>query len=404
MTHPARAWLSLLLFGLCCGLLCPSGLAQTDPKLAELKKNADALISRQRLTEALPLLEKIVATDPGDVRARFNLGFALIAQGTSTTDPTQRKALRVQARAAFAKAKELGLQDPLVDAMISSLPADGADSPAFSPNIAANALMIEAEGFFSQGKLDDALANYTRALELDPKLYHAALFAGDTLIQKGDFAQGQTWYQRAIAIDPDKETAYRYSATPLMRQGEFDAARDRYVEAFITEPYNQFALSGLAQWGKTTQTALAHPAIDIPVEVTFDEKGNAKVTVDPSKAGGADAGGAAWNAYGPARQMWKQGQFAKKFPGEAAYRHSLAEEADALGRVLALAASDKTVKTLNPTLAKLKRLNEEGLLEAYILLARPDAGIALDYPAYLKGNREKLRRYMLEYVVKGGGN
>jgi hypothetical protein len=59
---------------------------------------------------------------------------------------------------------------------------------------------------------------------------------------------------------------------------------------------------------------------------------------------------------------------------------------------------------LNPALVKLKRLNDEGLLEAYILLARPDNGIAADHPAYLKENRDKLRRYMIQYVMTGGGN
>jgi len=27
-----------------------------------------------------------------------------------------------------------------------------------------------------------------------------------------------------------------------------------------------------------------------------------------------------------------------------------------------------------------------------------------DHPAYLKANRDKLRRYMVTYVVKGGGS
>jgi hypothetical protein len=54
-------------------------------------------------------------------------------------------------------------------------------------------------------------------------------------------------------------------------------------------------------------------------------------------------------------------------------------------------------------MAKLKKLNDEGLLEAYILLARPDEGIAEDHPAYLKRERDKLRRYVVEYVMTGGG-
>jgi len=43
------------------------------------------------------------------------------------------------------------------------------------------------------------------------------------------------------------------------------------------------------------------------------------------------------------------------------------------------------------------------LLEAYILVARPDQGIAADYPQYLKQHRNKLRRNIVEYVLTGGG-
>jgi hypothetical protein len=50
----------------------------------------------------------------------------------------------------------------------------------------------------------------------------------------------------------------------------------------------------------------------------------------------------------------------------------------------------------------LQQLDNEGLLEAYILLARPDEGIAVDYPAYLKANREKLHRYVALHVIGQG--
>src|SRR6266581_4438069 len=91
---------------------------------------------------------------------------------------------------------------------------------------------------------NEALADYQKALQLDPKLYHAALFCGDVSMQKGDYNQAEIWYQKAITIDPLKETAYRYSATPLMKQGKTGAARDRYVEPFIVEPYSRFARAG----------------------------------------------------------------------------------------------------------------------------------------------------------------
>jgi len=224
-------------------------------------------------------------------------------------------------------------------------------------------------------------------------------------LQKADYANAEIWYQKAIAIDPNKETAYRYSATPLMKQRKTGEARDRYIEAFIVEPYNRFARGGLIQWAQATQTPLAHPDIAVPTDVTFDEKGDAKINLDAGALlGGKDDGSFAWISYGATRSTWRKEKFAKTFPNEKTYRHSLAEEADALRSVISVATADKKDKKLSPSLTRLKKLDDEGLLESYILLARPDDGIAQDHAAYLKQNRDKLRRYMVQYVVTGGGN
>ena len=376
--------------------------AQTGDNIAELKRKASDLIKQKRYTEALPLLEKLVIAEPDNAETHYYLASTLLGQAANTKDDAARTALRIRARNAFIKAKELGIGQPNINAMIQSLPLDGSDPSAFSQNSEANAFMIEAEALFAQGKMDEALKDYQQALALDPKLYHAALFCGDVFMQKEDLAQAEVWYNKAIAIDPNKETAYRYSATPLMKQHKYDEARDRYIEAFITEPYNKFSVAGLVSWGAVTNTSLGHPKIDIPTSITFDEKGDAKINLDASALlGGKDDGSFAWIAYGATRSTWHKETFAKRFPGEK-YRHSLAEEADALRSVISIATADKKSEHLSPALTKLKKLNDEGLLEAYILLARPDEGIAQDHPAYLKDNRDKLRRYVLEYVLTGG--
>lgn len=397
-------WLALLFFFLPMALVSPATQAQTTESTSELKRRVSDLVEQTKYTEALPLLEKLATLDPKDGETQFYLGFALLGQANNTKDEAMRKTLRVRARNSFIKAKQLGFNEPRLDALIMSLPEDGSDAPSYSSNVKADALMQEGEAFFSQGKADEALKKYQQALELDSKLYHAALYSGDIYLQKQDFTQAEYWYQKAIAIDPTKETAYRYSATPLMKQGKTDAARDRYVEAFITEPYNRFAAAGLVQWGRATKTSLAHPDIDIPTNVSFDEKGNAKVNLDASALLGKDNGSFAWLSYGVTRTSWRKEKFAKTFPSEKTYRHTLAEEVDALQSVISTAMSDKSVKTLSPSLATLKKLNDEGLLEAYLLIARPDEGITQDHPAYLKQNREKLRRYVIEYVVKGSKN
>ncbi|HEX6044803.1 MAG TPA: tetratricopeptide repeat protein [Pyrinomonadaceae bacterium] len=395
---------TLLVFVLFALAVAPARTYAQTENVAELMKRANDLMEQNNYTEALPVLEKIATLRPDDGKTQFFLGFALLGQAINTKDDEARKALRVRARNAFVKAKTLGYTEPKLGALIQSLPEDGSDAAAFSSNRNADALVKEGEGLLMQGKLDEALKKYQQALELDPKLYHAALFSGDIYLQKQDFKNAEIWYQKAIAIDPNKETAYRYSATPLMRQNKTDEARDRYVEAFIVEPYNRFAVAGLVQWSNATNTRLAHPKIDIPTDVTFDEKGNAKMNIDASALLGGDDGSFAWISYGTTRSMWRKEKFAKTFGSGAVYRHSLAEEAEALRTVVSTATADKRTKKLSPSLATLKKLDEQGLLEAYVLMAIPDQGIAQDHAEFLKQNRDKLRRYVMEYVMKGGGN
>ena len=396
---PRRASRFVVLF--VCLVACPVALnAQTGESMQQLKERAETLIDEIKYTEALPLLERIVAADPKDARMQFYLGFALQGQATQIKDDAARRVLRVRARAAFVKAKELGISEPIIDALIDGIPPDGNDSRSFSQNVEANALMLQAEGKFSQGKLDEALANYQRALKLDPKLYYAALFSGDVFTHKGEYDQAEIWYQRAMSIDPMIETAYRYSATPLMKQRKHDEALGRYIEAFITQPYSRFAIAGISQWAQATNSTLAHPQIDIPTSVTYDAKGNANINLDAAALTGKDDGSFAWLLYGTTRSTWRKEKFQKTFPAEPTYRHSLPEEVEALRSVLAIASTDKKVKTLSPSLALLKKLNDEGLLEAYILLARIDEGLAKDYVSYLTTNRAKLIRYVREYVVR----
>ncbi len=384
-------------------LALPLQTQSTDSPEA-MKQRIAELVKQENYTDALPLLEKMVVTEPDNHEMHFYLAFALLARGNSIPSAAEKKALRLRSRAEFIKAKELGDNHPIIDALIQSISTEGLEDAPFSANKQADALMTQAEAFFSQGKLDAALETYQKALLLDPKLYDAAVFSGDVYTHNGNWAQAEVWYQKAIAIDPIKEKAYRYSATPLMKQGKYDIARDRYVEAYIAEPYSKFSQAGLSQWGNVTKTPLGHPKIDIPTNVKFDEKGDAQINLSMNALlGGKDDGSFAWIIYGGTRSLWHKEKFAKTFPDEKAYRHSLKEEADALRGVISLATSEKNTKQLSPSLAKLKELDSKSLLEAYILLAIPDAGIAVDYANYRQQNRDKLRRYVVEYVLTNGG-
>ena len=191
MSH-RKLLVTLVLLLLCSPAVTVAVQSQTNESPAELKRRANELLKETKYTEALPILEKIATLEPNDGETQFFLGFALLGQAANTKDNAARKALRVRSLKAFLKAKSLNFDEPRLEALIKSLPEDGSDGEDFSSNSRANALMEEGEALFSQGKKDEALKKYQEALELEPKLYHAALFSGDIYLQKQDYSQAET--------------------------------------------------------------------------------------------------------------------------------------------------------------------------------------------------------------------
>lgn len=378
---------------------------QGGADLAAMRERAAQFVKEHRYVEALPLLEKIALAAPRDGETMFTLSFCHLANAKILKTPEARRQSRLKARAAALKAQELGVRHTLLTSILEAVPPDGGPDDAYSANADADAAMRDGEAAYAQGELDAAVVAYQKALAHDPKLYSAALFAGDMYFKKHDFAKAAEWFDRAIKIDPDRETAYRYSASPLMEQKKFDEARARYVEAVIAEPYNRMSWSGLNRWASESGAArLSHPRVEPPASVEQSGDGQINMTLQAAPGDKLDDGSAAWTAYALTRAVWRMEKFAKEYPREKSYRHTLREEADAMrSAVEGVKTQQKEgrVKRLDPMLANLLKLDADGLLEAFILLARPDDGIAQDYPEYRKANRDKLRRYLNEYVTSG---
>jgi tetratricopeptide (TPR) repeat protein len=247
---------------------------------------------------------------------------------------------------------------------------------------------------------------YQRALLFDPKLYEAALFVGDCYFSSADQKNAVEWFSRAVAIDVDRETAYRYWGDALMKQGKPTEAGEKFVEAYIAEPYNRLARAAFLNWGEKAHLTLAHPNVELPANVIRKEAGTT-ITLDPDVLKKDDKSGssAAWLTYGIVRAGWLSSQFATNYPNEKNYRHSLKEEAAALRGALAALNNQKIhTNKIDPSLQLIRKLDKEGLLEAFILLALPDEGIVNDFPDYRRTHAAELRRYVKQYVLTGGGN
>ena len=373
----------------------------------EDRQRAFRLYKDTKYTEALPLFEKLAAKNPDDVAVIETYGLLVMTQAAYLKDPAARKQARIRGRELLLRAQKLGADSALLRTMIDQTPPDGGDDTGFSTKKEVDEAMREGEAAFASGNLPKAIEMYQQALLLDPKLYEAALFLGDVYFKSADQVKAGEWYERAVNINPDRETAYRYWGDALMKQGHVTEAGDKFVEAYIAEPYSRLARAGFIGWGERVHIDLAHPRVVLPANV--DRKGDKEttITLDPNLLKKDDKSGssAAWVTYSLVRANWASTEFAKQYPNEKTYRHSLKEEAAAMRAALKVLEEQKNANASNvdPSLQILKKLDKEGLLEPFILLALPDAGIAEDFVAYRRSNVENLRRYVKQYVLTGGG-
>jgi|SRR5215831_4558846 len=378
-------------------------VAQPSNGAATERDHGFQLLHEGKFAEAQQVFEKLITANPNDGVAQFGFGFALMATAKNIAGEAAQRQARLRARSALLRAKELGVQNDLLESAIAGIAPDGSETVSFSSRADVDKAMQQGEAAFTRGDYDQAIEAYQRALTLDPKLYTAALFIGDTYFQKKQIDDASRWYSRAIIIDPDRETAYRYWSDVLLKNGHVDEALSKAIEAIIAEPYNRASYVALSAWSQVTKVSIGHPHIVSP-NATSTQGGATTLSIDPRTLNSAD-GSNEWLLYDLTRQAWRKGEFLKNYPNEKFYRHSLKEETAALRMVAEACAKDLQsgkVKTLEPQLDSLVQLNRLGMLEPYVLFAHPDEGISKDYPEYRKLNRDKLRRYWVEVAIVRG--
>jgi len=380
----------------------PPAHTQGDAAYQAKRQQAMQLFDQGKRLEALPLLEELVREDPGDKEVVVALAASLVRHAATLTDQQAAGKERLRAKDLLEKS---GSFSPLAQNLLQLLREmpDSGDIQ-FSENPAVEQAMRAGEAAFSRRDFDEAIKNYSKALELEPKNYAAVLFIGNTFHKKNDSAKAGEWYEKAIQLDPNIETAYRYYAEMLAKEGDMAKARSMIIHAAVVEPYNRMVWRDLKAWASVNNVALDFTSVNIPDpgpgpkkdEPVFDFK------LFPERPKGLSD---AWKAYHSVRADWKGRKFKQQFPQEANYRHSLAEETEALTaaiRVLEkLRSNIDTAEqvTEDQSLLLLLKLHQAGVLEPYVLFRLGDEGIAKDYSTYRDRNRDKLEEYMDKFVV-----
>jgi tetratricopeptide (TPR) repeat protein len=361
------------------------------------------LYEQHKLPAAASSLEKVVARYPRDVVAHERLGMALLGRADTQTDPAKRKADRLQARAELLRARDLGDNSDLAKTLIAGIPEDGNEA-AFSSRQEVDDAMNRGEAAYANGEWERAIQEYSHALVLDPKLYLAAVDLGDTYFVLKQMDKAGDWFAVAIQIEPNAETAYRYWGDALLAEGKMKEAREKFIQGLVANPYRQSSWSGLHNWVNRNKVKLKEISIQTLAASTVGPDGKVTVTLDNSILDKKDNQGVvgAWMTYSIERSRWQTDKFAKEYPQEKSYRHSLKEETAALSTAATVfeeLENKKKSKNPDPSLALLSQLKADGLIEAYVLLMKADDGITRDYAAYQANHRDQLIRFVDKYVV-----
>ena len=127
----------------------------------------------------------------------------------------------------------------------SSAPAPPATSPDLvlkkdysSPTLPAEALahMERGQLLYDKGQVDEAIAQWRKAVRLAPKAAKAYHLLGVALRKRGDQTQAIAAFREALRLEPDNATAHVHLARALEATGDTQAAMAAYQTALKLVP------------------------------------------------------------------------------------------------------------------------------------------------------------------------
>lgn len=202
-------------------------------------KRADLTTALLQTLSGTPLWSRAVAARADMLLARVGPKAAIRwidgVSGVDLGSPRDAELLRSLA-VSLAAAKQLPRARALVSAALAAHP----EVAAFHE---IHGLLLEAEG----APVDQALAAYARAADLDPKQARALEALGRFAEQDAQIDAALSWYDRAFAIDSNRVSPMQRAAELAAAQGRVAAAEQRWDALLRERPWDGHAAAALAQ-------------------------------------------------------------------------------------------------------------------------------------------------------------
>jgi Tfp pilus assembly protein PilF len=114
--------------------------------------------------------------------------------------------------------------------------------------------------YAARGLVDQSIAEYERALELEPGYFSAHMNLGSLYRTLGQFEEAKAEFERALTISPDNTWVHYRLGELYQEQGDLQRALDGFLLAVQAFPYNEWAhlsIGGIYQSQGNLQAALA---------------------------------------------------------------------------------------------------------------------------------------------------
>lgn len=131
----------------------------------------------------------------------------------------------------------------MIEARLVSMFIDVNEIRAYLEEVASLVEPDTAEEFetrasrrYDEARYDHAIADYTAALRIDPKLTSAMVNRGWAYTLKEDYETAKADFDAALKIDPEIRGAYQGRGTCLREQGEYQTAIRDFTESIRRDP------------------------------------------------------------------------------------------------------------------------------------------------------------------------
>jgi tetratricopeptide (TPR) repeat protein len=214
---------------------------EESPSSPELTK-AENLIQKSNYAEAEPLLQKVVASDPANYVAWFDLGFAENGLGkTNDSVAAYRKSVAAKPDV-FESNLNLGIQlaktaQPEAEQFLRAATQLRPTSHIAEGQARA---WLSLAHVLESSKPEEAIAAYRRAAALQPKDPEPHLAAGQLLEKQNRFSEAESEYKQALTLDPSTEVQTAL-ANLYMRGRHFPEAEEFLRKVVAARPDNAAA-------------------------------------------------------------------------------------------------------------------------------------------------------------------